>query len=426
MTGTGRRRREPAADDSDYATEQFSFVDDENTGDVINWLSFAETRTERRTERRRRYKNRLVALIVLLGVSTTAGAGYAGWRWWQQRRDAARDDAKSTSVLFQVRNSQNTAILSAVLIDDPQRARAVAVLVPPQLRVETTESGPQQFADTLALTGPSLSRDALTDLLGVPMDGSWVLDTATFTSLVNQLGGLEITVDATAAGNNKTRLPAGKARLSGEDALTYATYRGSGETYVAASRRFVAVLQELFARMPGRADMVVNLLDGLGILASSGLSTDQLATLLGRLAASTDANPLTTIDLPLRDERGGILDARAAAPIVSDLWGAAAPDDRADGAVRVMVEDATGKPTTPQAVRTALVNAGYRYLDGGVAQLLSESRSAIDVSDAMPDAREVGAQIALTLGLPSTAVRVVKDNEIIADVFIVLRSDFVP
>ncbi|KJY27198.1 hypothetical protein VR44_28200, partial [Streptomyces katrae] len=58
----------PAEPAAGYRTEQFAFLDqpDEDSEDVIDWLAFTESRTERREEARRRGRNRVVALVVVL------------------------------------------------------------------------------------------------------------------------------------------------------------------------------------------------------------------------------------------------------------------------------------------------------------------------------------------------------------------------
>ncbi len=62
----------------EYATEQFSFVEepDENSEDVIDWLKFTESRTERREEARRRGRNRVVALVAAVALVVAGGVGY--------------------------------------------------------------------------------------------------------------------------------------------------------------------------------------------------------------------------------------------------------------------------------------------------------------------------------------------------------------
>lgn len=70
----------PADDDDDreYRTEQFSFIEepDEDSEDVIDWLKFTESRSERREEARRRGRNRIIALVVVLVLAVAGGVGY--------------------------------------------------------------------------------------------------------------------------------------------------------------------------------------------------------------------------------------------------------------------------------------------------------------------------------------------------------------
>ena len=68
----------PGGQDAEYRTEQFSFIEepDEDSEDVIDWLKFTESRTERREEAKRRGRNRVVALVVVLVLAVAGGVGY--------------------------------------------------------------------------------------------------------------------------------------------------------------------------------------------------------------------------------------------------------------------------------------------------------------------------------------------------------------
>jgi LytR cell envelope-related transcriptional attenuator len=99
------------------------------------------------------------------------------------------------------------------------------------------------------------------------------------------------------------------------------------------------------------------------------------------------------------------------------------------GPSRVMVQDGAarrpGAEDRRQAVGVRLLGAGYRYIDGGKADERVR-RTQVRVSDAARDGRRAGEQVALTLGVPTSAVAVVSADEIAADILVIVGDDFRP
>ncbi|MCX9189936.1 hypothetical protein C3Y87_00565 [Carbonactinospora thermoautotrophica] len=409
MTGTGTGRHRDAS--KTYETAQFSFVEDENSGDVLDWLAFAETRAERREERRRRFRNRLIALGVLLAVCVVTFGGYLLWR---ARSSGEEQDARPrATLLLQIRDAQGGAAASALLVYHREARQGFALYIPPHLLVDAPGQGRLQFRDTMSAIGPSLSRDALSDILGVPIGGSWVLDQASFASLVDRLGGVEAAVD-----QGRGEMPA--RRLTGAQAAAYAT--DAGEDPARQKARFQQVLDGVLRGLPGTADGVKTLINEAALGADATLPVDQLAAFLVGLRTSIDEQRFAVEALPVHTS--GALDVERAGPLVHKLFGSSLKARQDSGPPRVAVRNGSGDPERAEAARIRLLNAGYRYIDAGQVEGQRFKKSVVQVGDDSPEAREEAVQVALTLGLPSSAVQVKPGEQTVASIVVILGKDF--
>lgn len=412
MSGTGRRRGEPA---EEYVADQFAFVDDENAADVVDWLSFSETRSERREERRRRLRFRGIVIGVVLVVLLAAAGGVLAWRGMGGK---AAVTAQRASVLVQIRDTTGSAVGSALLVADPANHAGVTVLVPANLRVDVTGQGLEPFGDVTKLVGPGTSRDALAELLGIRIDGSWMLDPVTFSSLVDELGGLDMSVKSPVKDGGRVLVPAGNARLDGAQALSFLSPPGGGSTD--AQQRFAQVLNALLGKMPNNPLTARDVLGGIGMIPDPSMDNTRLGAVLATLGSAVTQRRLTSRTLPV-DAQDGSLDMAAAGPLVTQVLGGSVRQGRTDGPTRVLVQDASGRDGAGEASRIKLVDAGYVFLVGPTRRP-SLARTAVEVSSA--DGRADGVQVALTLGLDPSAVRVDPAARNLADVTVLLGRDF--
>ena len=410
MREAGGKHRDP-----NYEGDQFAFVDDENSGDVVDWLSFAETRAERAAERRRRNRTRLVALVA---VVVLVGLGLGGYGVWRYLGAVAADSAPRATLLFQLRDGQGKATTSALLVRNAQDNRGFALYVPQQLVVEVPGQGAQRFEDAA-----SLSWDALGDLLGVGVEGAWTLDATSLAVLVDSVGGIELTTDlpvrAATTGNQPAArtLPPGPQRLAGAQAVEYVTAaKGPPE---ARTNRFHQVLRTVLGRVPTDTELARTLLHESALSASSTLPEPRLAAFLAGLSGSVAANRYLPETLPVHP--AGTLDLDAAGPLVHRLFGSSVRAVKENGLPRVAVRDATGVPTRGEDSRFVLLNAGYRIIDAGRTPS-PEARSVVYVSE--EDLRPEAVQVALTLGLTADAVRYREDEQAVARVVVSVGRDY--
>jgi hypothetical protein len=242
----------------------------------------------------------------------------------------------------------------------------------------------------LAEAGPTLTREALAELLGVEMAGSWVLDGPSFSSMVDRLGGIRV----------------GGRTLTGADALARVGAADGGQDVIAA---FLSAFPPAYTA--GR-----DLLDDFGILAAPGLPLDVLGAVVTGASRDEMAGKLKLGTLPL-DSSGHVLDVAAALPIVRDLLGGEPGQGRQDTTPRILVQLVTGAPFKESDVRADVLNAGFEYVDGGS---VAAGTTRVIVRPSTPDAQALGESIATTLGLPRSVVRLSDDVPFTADVLVVL------
>ncbi|UGQ09815.1 LCP family protein [Yinghuangia sp. ASG 101] len=407
-----------------YGDDEFDFVDDdgEETEDVIDWLKFAETRSERRDERRRQLRSRLVSLVVVLALAALGAGGYYAYTTWWAEDSKAAATAPGGAVLIQLRGQGGEASASAVLADDPSRGTAAMITVPSSTVVNTPGAGPRGIGELMATDGAGATRDALAQLIGVKLDGSWVVSEPVLQGLVDMMGGVELAADVEVkSADGRVVLPAGPSKVDGVKAVAYATYRVQGEPPSLGAERFGRVVQAVLKVLPTESRLLGNLLRNLGNVPDPSLPDERLAEHLTSMATAVQAQQVKSADLPVQPD--GVLDVEAAGPVVKELLGGTVQVAKAEGPARVMVADASGKDEAQENARVKVVNAGYSYVPGGIVQPTAKPTSVVQYSD--DERREAAVQLALTLGLPETAVQKT-EGEMLADVVVTLGQDYKP
>ncbi|MET7303506.1 LytR C-terminal domain-containing protein [Embleya sp. NPDC005575] len=407
-----------------YGSDEFAFVDDESeqAEDVIDWLSFAETRSERRDEKRRAIRQRLIALAVVLAVAVLGVGGYFAWDTWLRDDKSVAGPGKNGGVLVQLRAKDGQASANALLTVDPAKNTASMVSVS-SVTIVNSDNNSFPLGRLMADEGPGASRDALSDLLGVKLDGSWVISEPVLQGLVDLAGGIQLNADVEIKSpDGKVLVGQGRNPANGVAALAFATYKQQGEQPTVAGDRFGRVLQGLLAAFPTQPDAILTLLANMANLPDPSLPDDKLSVLLANLAKATQGKQLQVRALPVSLE--GILDGPAALPIVRELLGGTVRQGKvATGPTRVMVEDASGKAGAQEDAHARLLNAGVTYVPGGAAGKRAQPTSTVQYAD---DARKGEAdQVALTLRLPPTTVKKAT-GEMLADVVVTLGQDYNP
>ena len=418
-----------------YHTGQFSFVDEESddSEEVIDWLKFSESRTERREEAKRRSHNRKRGVVLLLVLALIGGAGYL-WKAGKipglnktETAAAAPGGAQKRDVivvhLLPVNGGPSD---TALLVDNTTKGRGTTVLIPNSLEL-TGDDGSATTLDKSVADGVGPTRDSLNSLLGTDIKGSWRLDSPYLELLVDSLGDVYVDTNAAVKGTGKdsgrTLVQKGKqTELTGQAAVAYATYKGPGESQTDQLGRFGQVMQAVLKKMPSDAADATKTIQGLAQILDPSLSDKELGASLAGLADLAKTGAYDTAMLPV--QKNGSLSTQATDSVVKDVLGGTVKQSTGSSAQpRVLVKDATGTSKDGPMAQAAIVNGGtYAYVPGGKASS-TESTSQVLYTD--PARLAAAKDVASTLGLPAGAVKkgTVPSN---ADIVVVLGRDYKP
>lgn len=399
-------------DTGEYQTEQFSFVEDteDSSEDVIDWLKFSESRTERRDERKRRGRNRLIALTTVLALALAGGVGYL---WFTDRlpglsqgggsEPAAGAEERREVIAVHLHEVDSPQTATVLLVDDASAGRATTVLLPNELAVSVQDGQTTTLGQAVDAEGSSSTREALGALLGTEITGTWRLDTPFLENLVELVGGITLNADTTVPGAKKGAEPlvrAGKDReLDGRAAVGYATHLESGEPQARQLQRFGQVIQAVLWKMSPDPSSATEVVGRLGQIPDPSLTDGQLGASLAHLAQLAQDGAHRTSLLPV--EPDGTLSEKTSEELVKEVLGGTVSNTDPDAAVRVSLKNASGESGTSEEARVLLVNGGYTVVRA-VESDTPQAQTTVTYGDAQQKAR--AREVASTLGLPASAV----------------------
>ncbi|GGU58461.1 membrane protein [Streptomyces albospinus] len=429
----GSKKAEGAAPDSgapDYGTEQFSFIEepDEDSEDVIDWLKFTESRTERREEAKRRGRSRIVALSVVLALLVAGGVGYL---WWAGKLPGlsgaggaaatAAGAQKRDVLVVNLRDTKTGNSSTALLVDNETTHKGTTVLLPNSLIVTKDDGSATTLGKSVKDEGTDPTRESLNTLLGADLKASWRLDTPYLENLVETVGGITVDTDAAVPGAKKGDSPVVKQGsgqvLNGQAAVAYATYQGPGESETKQLTRFGQVMQATLKKVSSDADGATATVKTLLQVLDPPLTEAQLGSSLAQRAELAKTGAYTTTMLPVQAD--GTLSPSTAAGVVKDVLGGTVKKTAPGATPRVSVRNASGDKAASGKAQVALLNGGYTFVDGGSDTTAATSQ--VTYADAGQKAK--AAEVAKTLGLPAGAVTQgkVASN---ADIGVVLGQDY--
>ncbi|WP_031070383.1 LCP family protein [Streptomyces sp. NRRL S-118] len=408
--GQGRE----ASQDREYRTEQFAFVEDpdEESEDVIDWLKFTESRSERREEARRRGRNRIVALVAVLAVALVGGVGYL---WSAGKLPGLGDDStaaqgstasgpqKRDTIVVHLHNTKNDDTSTALLVNNATTEQGTTVLLPNALSVAHDDGTTTTLAKSVDDDGSAGTREAIGALLGTEITGTWRLDTPYLENLVELVGGIDLTTDTEVPAAKKGEaplVPRGENQtLNGRMAVAYATHRGPGEAEAQQLQRFGQVMYGVLRKMSDDPRAATVTVETLAQILDPSLPEKDLGASLAKLAEHAKVGDYKTALLPVQQD--GTLSEEAARSVVKDILGGSVTAPEQGSAVRVGVKNASGDAEATEAARIVLVNGGYAVIDGGKAAG-TEAATQVLYGDAAHKAK--AEEVAKTLGLPAGAV----------------------
>ncbi|MFI5659144.1 LCP family protein [Streptomyces sp. NPDC051684] len=422
---------QPQQPERDYRTEQFEFVEepDEDSEDVIDWLKFTESRTERREEARRRGRNRGIALVVVLALCLAGGAGYL---WYQGKlpflsKDAAKTGAAAATgpqnrdvIVLHLHNTKGGGTSTALLVNNTTTKRAYTVLLPNSLALANEDGTSTTLAKSVDEDGSSGTSDGLDTLLGTDIQGTWRLDTPYLNNLVELVGNIDVTTNATVPDPAKKGTvlvhKGADQTLSGPAAVAYATYRAKGEPQTAQLERFGQVMQGVLRKLSSDPQAATTTVQTLAQILDPSLNEKDLGAFLAKLADRAKEGDYKSEVLPVR---GGAISRSTADSVVENVLGGTVKSPSSGDSPRVGIENATGDKARTEKARVALVNGGYTFVSGGTGTAVASSR--VTYADAAH--KKDAVEVAKTLGLPTSAVTKGKAARN-ADVSVVLGQDY--
>ncbi|WLQ48259.1 LCP family protein [Streptomyces poriferorum] len=420
----------PRMGDRDYRTEQFSFIEepDEDSEDVIDWLKFTESRSERREEARRRGHNRMVALIVVAALVVVGGVGYL-WSAGKLPGVSASDEKSTTAtgpqrrdvIVVHLHNTKAGGTSTALLVDNVTTKQGTTVLLPNSLAVSDEDGATTTLGKSVDDDGTSGTRESIDSLLGTEISGTWRLDTPYLENLVDLVGNIEVDTDTDVPDAKKGAAPLvkkGEAQtLSGPMAVAYATYRGPDEAEAKQLMRFGQVMRGVLRKISDDPKAATVTVQTLAQILDPSLPEQDLGASLAKLAEHAKIGDYKTALLPVQDD--GTLTEAATESVVKDILGGSFKAPAADAAVRVGVRNATGSDRGTESARIELVNGGYTFVNSGKSEAVTSSEV---VYKAAADKKKA-AEVAATLGLPASAAKQGKAAGN-ADVSVVLGQDY--
>lgn len=383
----------------------------------------AELRARRRRQRRRialAGTAALVAVLVVVTVVLVKGGG-------SSRKHVGPAPRTQQTLLLQVQAADGSASASALLAHDPASGNGAVVLLPPQVLATVPGVGSVIFGKALQTGHAAGARNALADLMGVTIDGSWVLDSTAFTRLVDQLGGVQVAVDATVLQGRTVLLQPGTQRLDGARALSFATYLGAGEQEQTRLTRLQSVLDAVISALPKQ---VAPLVGSLGGGSQSTLSAGALAGLLSGLQGDSGKDNLQYRSLPVipvdsgSDEVRFRIDPTATRKLVDDLLAQSVPPGSRTEGNRVLVLNGVGTPGLGEQVREKLIPAGFVFVGSRNAPDFGYAQTQVLVRDATISGAALGKRVAAALGVPTSSVKSSDSIGTIADVVVIVGKDF--
>ncbi|MBT3073713.1 MULTISPECIES: LCP family protein [Streptomyces] len=403
----GQRRPAP-----DYRTEQFSFIEepDEDSEDVIDWLKFTESRSERREEARRKGRNRMIALIVVAVLVVVGGVGYLwsadlipGLSGKEEKKTVAAGAQQRDVIVVHLHNTKKGGTSTALLVDNVTTKQGTTVLLPNTLAVAGDDGSTITLGKSVDDDGRSGTREAVETLLGTKISGTWRLDTPYLEILVEQVGNIEMDTDIDVPDAKKGADPLvkkGEAQtLSGPMAVAYATYLAPGEAEAKQLTRFGEVMRAVLRKISEDPKAATVTVETLAQVLDPSLPEKDLGASLAKLASRAKIGDYKTMLLPVQDD--GTLTDAATRSVVKDVLGGTVKAPEEGAPLRVAVRNATGNTKAAESARITLVNGGYAFVDSGKADDEAESvviyRSAED--------KEKATEVAKTLGLSAGAVK---------------------
>lgn len=282
----------------------------------------------------------------------------------------------------------------------------------PGLAISVNELGSVSLSQRGPFSPGDVSGDVANEL-GFDVDGAFILDRLAFAALVDSVGGVAVNslvpiVAVDADGVTTVLVKAGPRKLFGPAAAQYVITLNPDEDQAGRMARFDDVWRQVILKLPGNIDRVRGIVGSLGSLSRLSLPPETVAESLLNAQTSLTARTMT-YGVPAATVAGvGSTAIYTVVPVgtqqtVATLFGPSLLDPGAAGALpRVRVFAAGASYDAIDDVSTAFTADAMSLVWGG--QRASAAATQIFIPDSAQ--RALGEQVARTLGVPVSAVRV--------------------
>jgi anionic cell wall polymer biosynthesis LytR-Cps2A-Psr (LCP) family protein len=386
---------------------------------------------------RKRLLFAVLALVVVVALVAWLLSGRSGSSSKNAPAAAAVATRTQNTLLIELKGNLGEAVDSALVAHDPANHDGAVILVPSNIQTQVPGYGSMPFGQALSVGDPSAPTSALSDLMGVTVDGSWTLTQTALEALVDKIGGVTVAVDkdvtsTEANGTTLISVPAGTRKLNGSSAAAFASFLASGETDQAELARFDVVFKQVLAGLPKTEAGLSAMLASLGAGSTASFAPARLATFLLGLAGDSAAGTMTDQLLPVTalDTGSGqdayTLDTANTTKLVSAQLASSVPANQKATGNRVYVQNQVGTPGLGETARSRLVAAGFVYVQGQNTADMPNATAPSVVLILGPTSAQInqGDAVARSLGLPISDVRVAADGFTVADVLVKLGADY--
>ena len=208
---------------------------------------YPRSRLAERRRRREAKMRRIRFLLVCLIISITSVVFYTGFKFNPDVSDSSTDaskpapqyktlGARTTIMLMGVDERKDDVGRSDTLMVasiDPKSDQVSLLSIPRDTRVKIKRHGFDKINAAYAYGGEKLSRSTVENFLGIDIDHYVIVDTKSFSRLIDAMGGIDIDVEKRMKyedpwddnGGLVIDLKPGRQHMDGATAITYVRYR---------------------------------------------------------------------------------------------------------------------------------------------------------------------------------------------------------
>ncbi|MHB8513170.1 MAG: LCP family protein [Actinomycetota bacterium] len=397
------------------------------------------TRSARRARARRRRRGSLIVVIIAL----LAAGGYGAVKLL----DSSKGSTKSAHSLLPMQTSYLVMIRKA---SDPTRAsdmlavfgldaggkNPVTLLLPATALTEIPGYGSDFIGKGFADGSQELQNLVVDNLLGIKLRGSIAMTDNVFAKMIDQAGGIDITISSPLYKGNDQAVPefdAGTVHMNGARAKEFVQYQAPDETELSRLARARQVWDALFDQWKQMGSgMLATKLQALGRTYNQGLETSinsiDLADFFGAFA-SAGADNRMYVTLPVTPVQAGEgqpalgVDTQNVGPLISQYFAGSIPADPSRG-TRLAVLNGNGIPNVGEQVALRLVPEGFTFVVSKNADGFDYPETIITISSRDSAVLEAARKVRELLGVGRIVIGL--QSESVVDLTIIVGHDFPP